>query len=180
MKPSLKYGLLLAAAVILLHLVIHFTVGADSQVGKSVMLLNYGLYTLAIVLCLLELRKEQQGYLTYGKAFSTGFMVMLSAGLIVAIYTYVYYKFINHDFIVKSYALVQQSLDEKNLDENSMATANKVAHIMLTPGGISVITLLGMLFWGAIISLIIAAFLKRDQGFPGATPVQEAGFDPYR
>ena len=163
MKITLKYGLLIVVVYMLLHILLHFTTGTESNIGKSLLLLNYAAYTGAILMGVVEKRKLQNGSITFGSAFGTGFMIMLFAAVLLGIYTYSYYKFINHHSIEAAYKAIDAQIAKKDLPEAQVGTATTVAKLMVSPGGFAVMHFIGWLLVGALISLIMAAFLRKEQ-----------------
>lgn len=180
MKIAVKYGLMASAATILLHLIVHFTLGIDSPVGKSILLLRFGVYILAVVLAILERKKEQNGFLTFGNGLGAGFMSILVAAVILFAYNYTYFKVINHDFIKKGYEQVEKGLEQQSIQGSQAEIASKIAKTMVSPGGLSGLMFAGTLFTGLVISLIVAAFLRKEEVFANSTATDNTGFDPYR
>ena len=152
MNITFKYGFLIILAFTLTHLLIHCTVGVESAVGKSIMLLNYAFYLLAILLGVVEKRKMQNGLITYREAFFTGFRIMAFAVIIISGYQYLYLKFINH----------QQVLITYNEQNSNNAFESILKEIQKTPLGISALNFMGRLLVACLISMIIAAFIKRE------------------
>lgn len=180
MKITLKYGLLGAAALILLHLVVHFTVGVESSVGKSILLLDFAFYVLVVVLAILERKKAQSGYLTYGNGFSTGFLSSLNMGVIKAVYTYIYCKFINHGVLAAMIKDATEDMSKKSTSEEQAQAAASAFKLVFSPGGVAVIEFLRVLFVGLLIALVVAAFLRNEKSLPSNIPSQGGDLDPYR
>ncbi len=152
MKISIKYGFLIILLYSLSHVVVHFTIGHESGVGKSIMLLNYPIYALAILLGVVERRKAQLGHITYKEAFGTGFSMMVFAALIISVYQYIYLKFFNHHLVSVLY----------NEQSSNDAFENLMKELKKTPGGNTILELAGRILAAALISLIIGAFIKRE------------------
>src|SRR4029078_11636541 len=101
MKPSIKYGLIYAGAVIGVSLLI-FGLGMekDEAVQKIVNIVNISIPAIVIFLGVRETRDfEGSGYLSFGKGFSTGMMIALVGGVISTLYTYLYFLVLNPGMI---------------------------------------------------------------------------------
>ena len=163
MKIALKYGLMIVLIFTITHVLIHNTIGIESGIGRSIMLLNYAIYTLAILLCVVEKRKKNNGHISYGGAFGIGFFTMTVAAVILSGYQYLYLKFINHDLVLAGF----NAQTSNNLFEKALKLLKK------TPGGMSLLFFIGMLLAGWLISMIIAAFIKKEKSTVNSRVIAE-------
>jgi hypothetical protein len=106
----------------------------------------------------------------YGRAFGAGVMITLIAATLGIVTTYVYGKFINPEFVDVIVQAQMQKLEAKHVPAERAEAMEKMIRMMSGPAVQAASSFLGGMFFGTIISLIAAAFLKR----PAAPPA----FDP--
>lgn len=107
--------------------------------------------------------EENSGYLQYWQGVKTGLFTMGFASLLVGFFLYLYYQFIDFE----SFGLFKQNLEDQLLNQGypdeqveAMASMNPA---FKSPSMFAIMTVLGNLIMGFIISLIISIFLKKIQ-----------------
>ena len=107
----------------------------------------------------------------YGSALAAGVMITLFAALLGIVTTYVYLAIINPgygDVVLHAQA---EKLEGKGLKSEQIEQIQKMSAIMMKPGVMTAFSFIAGLFFGTVISLISAAFLKRPA-------VEDAGDAP--
>jgi glycerol uptake facilitator-like aquaporin len=168
MKPQLKYGLITAIVIFAIDIVLSMNGLRGTPAAKGLGWIEYVIMAAAIVLALRDTRTQSAGFLNYGRGLGVGTVMSLWTGLFTAILSYPYYKFINHGFI----DFINQQVDDQM--ENKLGTgsqaqmemASKWAHMMTSPGGVSILKFFSVFVMGFILSLIIAAIMKKDNPNP--------------
>jgi 4-hydroxybenzoate polyprenyltransferase len=120
-------------------------------------------FVIFLLLAQSEQKKLQDGYITYGEAFSSGFWYSIFTGVFITIFIYVYITKINPDVIARFMAISKHEL-EKNRD----LPADQVdTTIGMVGSYFSVIVAILVLFsyagFGAIASLISAAIITEER-----------------
>jgi 4-hydroxybenzoate polyprenyltransferase len=95
-KVATKWALISALTSIVLTFVYQFLNIAQDSPARYLSLLPFIAF---IVMAQIEYREVLGGSISYGKAFSTGFRVALFAGILGAIFMFIYVSYINTDFI---------------------------------------------------------------------------------
>lgn len=120
--------------------------------------------TLTFILFLFLTQKEvrdKQGYLTFGEGFSAGLRYAIFTGLLMAVFMFIYLNFLNPDMLAKSVEAQRDALEAKGLSdgdiEKAIGLTKKYGPLM---GAFSVAV--GDAVIGLVISLIVAAILKKD------------------
>ena len=164
MVVSLGYGVIIALAVIVLTLIL-FLLNLDQVKGLA--WLAYVILFGGLWLGQLNYRnKYLGGFITYGKAVRIGLLISVFIGIIMGIFTFVFYKYINPGGIEEAMLLAEQNMmDQGSTDleiEQGMMIARKFSSVgMFTFTAIAANILLGLIF-----SLITAVFVKKeDSGF---------------
>jgi hypothetical protein len=82
------------------------------------------------------------------------------------IYTYVYISFINPDIFRESEIVMEEKLLQKGMDPDMIETIMERTSRMRTPKWTIITSLLFTIFYGAIVSLIVSAFTKKESEEP--------------
>jgi hypothetical protein len=159
LRHTLIFGTITGGGILVYLLVLFFTA----------MLNNKGLSNIASFLFIIggyisvrNYRNEMPGgFITFGKAYGTTFLTFLFAGIVWAVFEYILYKFLSPGLLEEKLAETQEALLKLGWSEDRVEAFTKVS----SPTSFSMA--LGYLFsaamWGALVSLIIAAIVKRDK-----------------
>jgi hypothetical protein len=177
MKTCALYGFAIALADALLVLALFFLGFHSDQAKLPAAQLIGGLGALAIGVTFTALgikarRAEvpETEDFGYGRAFGAGVQVSAVACLLSAAFNYAYFAFINPGL---SDIIVQAQLDKmaaRGMGDAQIERATQFVRFMWSPGMYAVQTLIGGFIFAVILSLIIAAFLRRE--VPAEPPVQ--------
>ena len=160
-SEALKMGLMMAGLMIVYALVLHF---AGLATNRNLGWIVYALVFAGLYLGVKNYRDTQlNGFMSFGAAFSMGFRILLYAGLIYAIYTYIYFKTFGHDTMKDLLVTVENELAQQEQVSESQAEQmiDMYRNYVFIPGTLAIMSFLGTLFIGCILSLINAAILKR-------------------
>ncbi|RLD88510.1 MAG: hypothetical protein DRJ09_08260 [Bacteroidetes bacterium] len=162
-SSSLVAGVLVSVALIIFKLVL-FLLDVD---GESYIQFGYYIvFALGLAWAIYSVRNSKlDGFATYGKAFMIGLYASISIAVIMAVYTYVYMKYIDPSFVDNLLANAEDKMIETNPDmsEEDLNKALEMTKMFMQPGLMSVFSIFGSIITGAIFSLIVAIFAKREQ-----------------
>jgi hypothetical protein len=169
MKTYLIYGAALAIAMALLTMLLYL-VGLHSDPAKLNIAQAVGICGMITILaaCIVLGTKGRRAEIPateefgYGSAFAAGFMIVLFGSLFGIVTTFVYANFINPDFADTIVQAQTQQLEAKGLKPAQIEGAEKMIRKMMSPPMQAVIGFFNTLFFGTIVSLVTAAFLKRS------------------
>lgn len=159
---AMYYGLITGAAIIIYSLILYI---AGLHMNSTLMYMSFLIMIGGVVWGTLEFRKQSpNGLLSYGKAFSTCFMIALFASLLSALYTFVFAEFINPGF-------TQELLDksrERMMSGSQQLSDEQIEQAMAWTEKFT--TPVVMAIWGfvmnvvisAILALVAAIFLKKE------------------
>ncbi|HVU23080.1 MAG TPA: DUF4199 domain-containing protein [Opitutus sp.] len=168
MKTYVTYGFLLALGGALLNLVLFF-LGFHSEVEKlgSAQWIG-GIVGLIIGVTLTVLGvRARRGEVPvaepfgYGRALGAAVMITLFASLFGAVFNLIYMQFINPGFQDVLVQAQLAKLEAKGLAGAQLDQAEKMTRIFTGPVVSSCVNFIVGMFFGTIISLIIAAFVRR-------------------
>lgn len=164
MKAYVKYGLLAGLVSVVLSLIVSYGKLQDSSVNFIFSLLTYGATAAAIFLSVRQKRMEKGDYLTFGQGVIEGLSVSFIAGIVTAVAHYIDAKFLNRELTETLYAKMQEEIEAGDMSDKEMAMALEYGQYIISPGGRAIMVFIGTLLVGLIISLVVAAILRKEDG----------------
>jgi len=159
-KANLQNGVILGLIGVVLSLMLYFF---DLMTNKT---LTYIILLIEAVILYFMIKSYRdnnlKGFITYGQSVGAGVVIFLYATVISVIFTYVLYKFIDPGLVNKLLAVSEEALVKKGLPQQSIDTAMSFTKKMMKPEIMVISGLLGGVFMGTIISLIISIFTKKE------------------
>jgi hypothetical protein len=168
MKTYLTYGFVMALGGALLNLVLFF-LGFHSEASKlqTGQWISIPVLIAITVVCIVLGTKARRAEIPageefgYGRALGAGVMIALFGALIGVVCNYVYMQMINpglNDLVMQAQV---QKWEAAGMSSAQVEKAESMMRTMMSPVLQAVFGLLMAMFWGTIVSLITAAFLKR-------------------
>ena len=164
-----RFGLMMGVILVIVSLVLYLLGMVDTDTGKSGItgnLLNYVISIGALLLGISEYKKANGGYLTLGDGVKQGMLIGLIGGLIVAIYTVVFFMFIAPDMLesIRETAMAQAE-QQGSIDEDSEEMVNSMMNIFVSPW-FFFITIIFMKFClGLFIGLVAGGIMKNERPY---------------
>ena len=159
-KTNLNSGLIMGLTGIVYTLIIYFL---DLTLNKV-----QGLILLAILIFLLfYLIKSYRnnylyGYISYGQSVGAGVIIFLYYSIIMAIFTYILFKFIDTGLTAKILAYSEETLVKRGMPQQAIDAGMAFNKKIMTPGIMALGSILGNMFRGTIIALIVSIFTKKE------------------
>lgn len=163
MKIAVKFGLIHAGLSILWTLLMY--VGGFNRSESFNMINMLGL--IITIACTILAIKEWRtaiggGYINFGQAFRQALAVCVIGGLIsMAFYSFVYLTVIDPGYMDWLNEQQIARFEEMGMPEDQMEEAINQSAKFMTPGWMFTWGIAGSLFFGAIVSLIVAAIMKK-------------------
>ena len=166
MRPAVvRYGLIGGLAYIIVLLITQLT--GLSEPGNTAggvigFLLNTAIMAGIAIYSIRQYRDEGlHGHIAFGKALQCAFLAILLAGVISSVFAFVYYSVIDTSYLTEQLEAAQRTLQDRNMSEEQIEAAMNIQRSVMTPGGILVIGVFFNALVGIIVSLIVAAVMKR-------------------
>ncbi len=110
---------------------------------------------------------NMNGYLSYGQAFLSCFLIAIIATALSSVYTYLFYTFFDPqalaNIIDKAVEEAELKMESQGMSSDQMDAALGITKKFLSPVAMSLMGLVMNSIFGAIIALIAAAFLKKEE-----------------
>jgi len=104
----------------------------------------------------------RHGVITFGQALGAGVVICLYNAVISAIFIYLLYTVIDTNLMDKQLAYTEGLLLERGLPEEAVEMSMKIQKKIMVPEVMAPISILGSMFYGLIMSLIVAAFVRKE------------------
>lgn len=159
-KANLVNGLILGLIGVIYSLVIYFF---DLTFNRSIQWI-FLLVQIIILFFLVRSYRDnyRHGLITFGQALGAGMVICLYYAIIGAIFAYLLYKVIDTNLVAKQLAYTEGLLQDKGLPEEAIEMSMKFQKKIMIPEIMAPVSIIGSMFYGLIISLIIAAFVRKE------------------
>ena len=161
-QNGIYYGLITGAALAVFSLILYIT---GQYMNKTLGYFSFVLLIGGMVYGTLEYRKNYaNGFLSYGKAFSSCFMIGLFAGLVTGIYAYIFGEFIYPGYANEILEKARESImnSGREMSEDQIDTALEYTRKFTTPIMMAIWSVVTYAIFSAIIGLILGIFLKKE------------------
>lgn len=165
-KFVLNYGVLLGILSIIMGVVMYVT---NAYLSPSFIYTVIGFLILVVVITLAikAYKAENGGYLGLGEALKVGIGVAVIGGIISAIWSFILMNYIEPDFMSQMMELQREQMVETNPDmtESQLEAAMEMGAKFSSPWLLLAIALIGNLFFGLIISLVVGLIMKKENPY---------------
>ncbi len=169
MRLYLRYGAFLALGAFLLNVLLYLlNFHSDPEKLQAAQWI-YGLGRLAISVTVLALGIRAQRDLaapgaefSYGTAVGAGVKITLWASLFRPFFDYLYFGVINPGFQQVLLDAQTAKLEARGLSADQIERAQRIMRLFTSPGAEVAFGLIGGLLGGVVLSVLIAAFLRRE------------------
>ncbi len=101
------------------------------------------------------------GVLKYGQGLGLGVLISVFAGIFAAATTYIIMKF-DGSLSDQMLNLMEEEIMKSGMSDDMLENVEKMYKIMVTPGVVAFSGFINKVFTGTLISLIVAAFVKKN------------------
>ncbi len=163
-RVALKWGAILGLSLIVITLVMYLT-DQTSNPWFS------GLTIVAMIACLIlsmqDYRSLNSGYMAYGEGLGIGALVSAIGGLLSAAFITFYNVVIDPTIQKRALEQAHEKMEAMGtMSDESIDQAMEWSEKLQNPGFTFVAGVFGTLFMGFLLSLIVAAFIRRSKANP--------------
>jgi hypothetical protein len=170
MGTKFTYAIALTIGGAVFNLVMYFLGFQTDKMASGQLFQWVGLIITIVILWLgiKAVREESPDKsLTYGQGVGAGTLISVYSGLMSAVYTYIHFKFINPAFFEYQAAMMHEKMVAQGRTDAQIEQAEAMMNKFSGPIVSAIFTPVIVIIFGLIISLVLAAILKRA---PTATP----------
>lgn len=161
-KPAFIYGVILGVVGVLLTLVFYFL---NLTTATWVGWVSIAVTIAVLVYCLVAYRNEYLGgFASFGQIFIMGLVIGIISAIISAAFTYLLHTVIDPDLAEKMrIAMEERIMNNPRFPESMHDDLFEKMESRIQPGRMAMMALIAGPILNAIISLIIAAFVKKEE-----------------
>ena len=160
---ALNFGLLLGGVSVIFTFIL-YTMDMHYQGGISILVVSLILSLAAIILGLIQFKKANNGFMSFGEALKIGVGICLIGGIVSILFNQVLVNFIDPDTMTKAMDYARAQLQETtNMTSDQIDSQLEMQQKFSTPVMQIAFGLLFSLFFGFVLTLIPALVLKKSQ-----------------
>jgi Protein of unknown function (DUF4199) len=163
-RVALKWGLITGVALILYSTLL-YTLGQMTNAGLTIII--YVIMVVGLVMGMREYRTLNGDYLTFGEGVGLGALLSAVAGVLSSMYNVLYTTLIDPGIQARMMDQMREQLeDQGKLSDDQIEQALEISKMFQSPGIQFVVGIFGSILVGVILSLIIAAIMRRHKANP--------------
>lgn len=156
MSVGLRYGSMLAAVSILYTLIL-VALGSNPFVQDWKTYVHFVFIIAAVVLAQKYYKDNGDGYMPYGTGFGIAFLTILVSMLIGMVFNIIYIKFIDTNAMEAMYEKMRTDMEAKGQGEQADVAIEWTRKLFW------IFYIIGSLFWGTILGLIVTIFTQKKR-----------------
>jgi hypothetical protein len=158
---GLVWGAILGFVSVIYNVILYML---DQHMNQNMSYLGIIITIVVLVIAIRSFRDNVRGgVLPFGPAFSFGFVVVLVSSLIGIIYANILWTVIDPEYMTKMQDLQMEKMLEQGIPEEALDQAMGITKKFMSPVMMTIFGLLGSVFFGTIVALIIAAIFKKNE-----------------
>jgi hypothetical protein len=159
---ALMYGALVAAAGIVYSMILYI---ADLSMNNALQYVTYLFYIGGMILGTLQYRKlYQNDFMTYSQAVKNSFLIGFFASLMLAVFSFIFFKFIDPGMIDRIIEMTRNKMTEANpqMTEEQIEKALSISGFFTNAYVLPIMTIITSSIFSIIFALILGIFLKKE------------------
>ncbi len=163
-RIALKWGAILGLGLIVITLAMYLT---DQTANPVFSVLTVVAMLACLVLAMRNFRSLNGGYMSYGEGLSIGALLSAVSGLLSAAFITFYNVVIDPTIQQRSIEQAREKFEEQgSLSDEQIDQAMEFSQKFQSPGFTFIAGVFGSLIMGFLLSLIVAAFIRRNKTNP--------------
>jgi drug/metabolite transporter (DMT)-like permease len=159
-STALKYAIITALASFIFSLVIYLT---HMYLNSWIQWVGLVILFIGLIFVVRERRdKDLNGYITFGEAFSAGFVFCMILAVLGVLTNLLMTQVIATDMMPEILKNAEQQMIDRGMPDDQIQIAMKYTKMFTTPMAQVIIGILFTAFFGAIFSLIVAAIFRKN------------------
>jgi len=159
-KANITNGLILGLIGIVYTMVVYFLDLTFNKVQGWVFL---ALLIIILFFLVKSYRDNyRDGFINFGQALGAGMIIFLYYAIISAVFTYILYTFIDANLLDKQLAFTEGEMLKRGLPQEAIDMSMSIQKKIMKPAIMAPISIIGNMFSGLIMSLIVGAFVRKE------------------
>lgn len=159
-RVALKWGLISALISIASSLAMFMSHQTGNQWYSVLLLIATVIF---LVMAMKEFRHANNGYMTYGQGVGIGALMSAVGGFLGSAFNTFYMTLIDPNLQQEAIEQAREKMEEQGMNDDQIERALEMSQKFQTPGFTFVAGILATIVLGVLLSLIVAAFLRRNK-----------------
>lgn len=170
-KANLTNGLILGLIGIVYSMIMYFFDLSFNQLQGWIFML----VQIVVLYFLVKSYRDNylHGMISFGQSLGAGMVIFLYYAIISAIFIYLLYTVIDANLLDKQLVYMEEQLLKRGLPQEAIDMSMEIQKKILKPAIMAPVSILGSMFQGLIMSLIVAAFVRKEGNPLIDTPEEE-------
>lgn len=161
---STKWGVIMGLVLVVMSYLMSMNIDyTDPQALQNrpfwEQFIQYIIIVGGIIMAHNEYKKEAGGFMSFGRGVGIGAILGLVSGVLLGIYVYIQFSILHPEFIDTTIEAAMSK--QPDMDEEQAETMMKWVEWFASPGVMSAITLLGIVFFSVLLSLVVSIFTQK-------------------
>lgn len=163
-RTALKWGAILGLVLMAITLIMYLT---DQSTNPLFSGLTLGAVVALLVLAMRDYRTINGGYMTYSEGLGIGALLSAVAGLLSSAFSTFYNVVIDPTVQQRAMDQAREKMEAQgNMSDESIDQAMEWSQKLQSPGFTFIAGVFGTVIVGFLLSLIVAAFIRRNKANP--------------
>lgn len=163
-NTHIVYGFIIAIIMIIINVILYMTGMAFNPDMQYINYLSYVPYLIGIILNGIAFSKINDGNVSFGNVFGSCFKACAIVTIVLLVWSFVSFA-VFPDLKEKGLEMVHQSMLKRNMSDEQIDSAMEMTRKSFKVFMIAGI-IFGTMFWGALFSLLGAAFARKKGNIP--------------
>lgn len=159
-RVALKFGIMTGVASVVFYTILYLTGLFLNPVASS---FGYVIMIGGIFLSMKEFRTQNHGFMSYGEGLGLGTLTSAISAFVTITFDLVYKKFIDTTINQQIQDVTRSKFESQGMDDTQIDGVIEMMDKMSSPGIVFFTGILATIMAGFIISLIVAAILKKSK-----------------
>lgn len=161
LATSLRFALIGGLISIIISVIFFMLDQPESKINQY---LGYAVLIITVVLSIQHYRdKVCGGYVSFGRATLTGLLTGVAMSIISSVYFLVYINTLDPEFMERIELQQVVAMEERGMSDDEIEQALEMSKAFMSPQVMVAFVIFGFTLLSLFVSLIAAAFVKRDR-----------------
>lgn len=162
-RVALKWGVILGIASIIFSLILFLT---DNVGNNKLGWVSLVISVAGLVLAMRDYRTLNGGYMRYGEGLSVGTLTSAVSGLLSSLFSVFYTTVIDTGAMTRMVERTREQLEDSGASDDQIDQQMTIVEMFQSPGLSFAFGIIGAVIFGLLLSLVIAAIMRRNRANP--------------
>lgn len=160
-QVGLRYGVIMALVSIVYSLIMSLV---ELQGNKVAGFVPFAVLIAIFILAHNYFKSNGNGFMSYGQGLGIASLITLINAVLSSIFTFIYITSVDDSIIAQQREEALRNMEKQGMSDQEIDQAMQFTDMFLSPLGLTLGSLLSLIFFGILLALLVTAFThKKDQ-----------------